>query len=100
MSGRIYRLELEPPSFSLTPSPTRWLARSLRNPPMSGVSAMPEDAEKSAPLTALHLSFIVWGRTTHILPYRVLESMKYNAAQEYQPALTGLTAQSCNLSLQ
>ena len=32
--------------------------------------------------------------------YRVLGSIKDNAAQEYQSALTGLTAQSRNLALQ
>ena len=31
--------------------------------------------------------------------YRVLESIKDDAAQEYQPALAGLTAQSHNLAL-
>ena len=32
--------------------------------------------------------------------YRVLEPIKDNAAQELQPALTGLTAQSRNLAIQ
>ena len=32
--------------------------------------------------------------------YRVLESIKDNDAQEYQPTLTGITAQSRNLALQ
>ena len=40
------------------------------------------------------------GQTWHRRLYWVLESIKDDAAHEYQPALTGLTAQSRNLALQ
>ena len=38
-------------------------------------------------------------QSEHSMRYRAMESVKDNAAREWQPALTGLTARSCNVFL-